>query len=135
MGLKTSVFQPWLGGTSGFHELLPKVPPKQTRNYLGRNSQPQFCAIVAIPLFHRFITKKWQTLGVTASIISCCGTLFNATFTVQDVWHKMHGLHEAAQPSSPKLLHTIHVYFGLTNEVQPSLSTRKERPHIRMEET
>ena len=64
---------------------------------------------------------------VTDSTISCCGTLFNATSTVQDVWHKIHGLHEAARPSSPKLLHKIQWY---NPRCQP-----ERRPHIRMEET
>jgi len=64
---------------------------------------------------------------VTAGNISWCGTLLNATFTVQDVWHKIHGLHEAARPSSPKLLHTIQWY---NPRCQP-----EKRPHIRMEET
>ena len=65
--------------------------------------------------------------NVTVSNISCCGTLFNATFTVQDIWHKIHGLHEAARPSSPKLLHTIQWY---NPRCQP-----EKRPHKRMEET
>jgi len=68
-----------------------------------------------------------ENYPVTASNISCCGTLFNATFTVQDVWHKIHGLHKTARPSSPKLLHTIQWY---NPRCQP-----EKRPHIRKEET
>ena len=76
-----------------------------------------------IPVQQMFFLK-----AVTAGNISCCWTLFNSTFTVQDVWHnKIHGLHEAARRSSPKLLHTIQWY---NPRCQP-----EKRPHIRMDET
>ena len=36
----------------------PQGSAKTDRNFLVRNSHTQFCAVVAIPLFHRFITES-----------------------------------------------------------------------------
>jgi len=49
------VFQPGFRGTPGFGEWLPGCSAETDRNCLGRNSQPQIYAVVAIPVFHSCI--------------------------------------------------------------------------------
>ena len=58
-GPQSSVFQPGFRGTSGFREWLPGVWLKQTEICLGRNSQPQFNAVVAIQTLGSLHRVPW----------------------------------------------------------------------------